>query len=148
MKRLGPEVTVFARMAAFGIVVGALYWFLTYESAGTVLLLAFGLASSLAAVAVYVGGRLAGPRSRADDAAGPTSDVEPVPRPGWAPLGIAVGLGGVALGGAFGPWLSVAGALVAIRSAKDWLDAAVEEADEAWGAPGAGPQDGDAAREG
>ena len=136
MRALGPEVTLFARMATFGIVVGAVYWFLTYEVAGTVLLSAFGLASALAAVAVYVGGRFAGRRARAGDAAAPSPaevEVEPVPRPGWAPLGIALGLGGVALGGAFGPWLAIAGALVAIRSAKGWLDAAVEETDEARG---------------
>jgi hypothetical protein len=46
-------------------------------------------------------------------------------------LGIALGLGGVALGAAFGPWLAIAGALVAVRSAKSWLDTAVEETDEA-----------------
>ena len=141
MRGLAPEVTVFARMATFGLVVGALYWFLTYETAGTVLLLAFGLASSLAAVAVYVGGRFAGGRAHTGDAIAPSpaeaeadAESEPVPRPGWAPLGIALGLGGVALGGAFGPWLAIAGALVAVRSAKGWLDAAVEETDQARGA--------------
>jgi cytochrome c oxidase subunit IV len=137
MRALGPEVTLFARMATFGIVVGLVYWFLTYEVAGTVLLSAFGLASALAAVAVYVGGRFAGRRSPADGAAGPApSDAEPVPRPGWAPLGIALGLGGVALGAAFGPWLAIAGALVTIRSAKRWLDTAVEETDDARGGSG------------
>ena len=134
MRALSPEVTLFARMATFGIVVGAVYWFLTYEVAGTVLLSAFGLASALAAVAVYVGGRFAGRRSRADGAAAASPpEAEPVPRPGWAPLGIALGLGAVALGAAFGPWLAIAGALVAVRSAKSWLDTAVEETDEARG---------------
>src|SRR6478672_2229052 len=104
MRALGPEVTLFARMATFGIVVGAVYWFLTYEVAGTVLLSAFGLASALAAVAVFVGRRFAGRRARAGDATAQSpaaAEAEPVPRPGWAPLGIALGLGGVALGGAF-----------------------------------------------
>ena len=134
MRALDPEVTLFARMATFGIVVGAVYWFLTYEAAGTVLLSAFGLASGLAAVAVYVGGRLAGRRPGAEGpAASSPADAEPIPRPGWAPLGIALGLGGVALGAAFGPWLAIAGALVAVRSAKSWLDTAVEETDEARG---------------
>jgi cytochrome c oxidase subunit IV len=134
MRALGPEVTLFARMATFGIVVGAVYWFLTYEVAGTVLLSAFGLASALAASAVYLGGRFAGRRSPADHAAAPLpAETEPAPRPGWAPLGIALGLGGVALGAAFGPWLAIAGALVAVRSAKSWLDTAVEETDEARG---------------
>jgi hypothetical protein len=148
---LGPEVTLFARMATFGIVVGAVYWFLTYEVAGTVLLSAFGLASALAAIAVYVGGRFAG-RGRAaapteGAAAHSTADAEPVPRPGWAPLGIALGLGAVALGAAFGPWLAIAGALVAIRSAKSWLDAAVEETDETRGIALRARQDEDPARD-
>ena len=45
---VGSEVTLFARMAAFGIIVGAVYWFLTYEVAGTILLSTFGLASAIA----------------------------------------------------------------------------------------------------
>jgi hypothetical protein len=137
MRALGPEVTLFARMATFGIVVGLVYWFLTYEVAGTVLLSAFGLASALAAIAVYVGARFAGGRPPADGAAAPSqADAEPAPRPGWAPLGIALGLGGVALGAAVGPWLAIAGALVAIRRAKSWLDTAVEETDDARGGSG------------
>jgi len=122
--RLGPEVTLFARMATFGLVVGAGYWLLTGEAAGTVLLGAFGLASLVAAVAVFVGLRT-GARSVADGAAG--TEAGP-PRPGWAPLLVALGLGGVALGLAFGPWLSIAGVLVATRSAKAWLDATMDEA--------------------
>jgi hypothetical protein len=132
MRSLGPEVTLFAGMATFGIVVGSAYWFLTYETGGTILLSAFGMASALAAIAVFVGGRFAGRRSRARGATGHSpAEAEPAPRPGWAPLGIALGLGGVALGAAFGPWLAIAGALVAVRSAKSWLDTAVEETDEA-----------------
>jgi hypothetical protein len=125
-------------MATFGLVVGAIYWFLTYEVAGTVLLTTFGFASGLAGVAVFIGTRRLGRGTAADKTEGGEVAVadaatEPVPRPGWAPLGIAVGLGGVALGAAFGPWLAIAGALLAIRSAKGWLDAAVRETDAARG---------------
>ena len=139
---LESEVTVFARMAAFGLIVGVGYWFLTYEVAGTVLLATFGIASAIAGIAMFVGrrrfARAAGERDRAERAAA----EEPVPRPSWAPLGIALGLGGVALGAAFGPWLAIAGALLAIRSAKGWLDAAVHETDEARGViPGERPRD-------
>jgi hypothetical protein len=147
VRALGPEVTVFARMATFGIVVGIAYWFLTYEVAGSVLLSAFGLASALAAAAVYVGGRVGRRRGRAQPESGATTAREPVPRPGWAPLGIALGLGAVALGGAFGPWLAIAGALIAVRSAKSWLDAAVEETDEAWGTAARGGGDEESAED-
>jgi Cytochrome c oxidase subunit IV len=135
VRSLGPDVTLFARMAAFGLIVGAVYWFLTYEVAGTVLLSTFGLASAIAGIAVFVGSRrlrrTETEATPADNAVPATADVEPLPRPGWAPLGIALGLGAVAIGAAFGPWLAIAGALLAIRSAKSWLDAAVRETDEA-----------------
>ena len=132
------DVQLFGRMAAFGVVVGAVYWFLTYEVAGTVLLSAFGVASGVAAIAVFAGTRAARRReaSPKDHVEWPDpEDDEPLPRPGWAPLGIALGLGAVALGAAFGPWLAIAGAFVAVRSAKSWLDAAVEETDAARRSP-------------
>jgi len=137
VRSLGPDVTLFARMAAFGLIVGVVYWFLTYEVAGTVLLSTFGFASAIAGIAVFVGSRRlrqteTGTTS-ADEAVAMTAGAEPLPRPGWAPLGIALGLGGVAIGAAFGPWLAIAGALLAIRSAKSWLDAAVRETDETRG---------------
>jgi len=130
----GQETRLFARMAAFGLIVGVGYWFLTYETAGSVLLTTFGFASAIAAVAVFVG-RRAAERRRAGlvDGVAVAGEREPLPRPGWAPVGIAIGLGGVALGAAFGPWLAIAGALFAIRAAKGWLDAAVRETDEARG---------------
>ena len=136
MRPLGSEVTLFARMASFGLIVGAVYWFLTYEVAGTVLLSTFGFASAIAGIAVFVGSRRlrrAGTAPPDEPATPGTAAAEPLPRPGWAPLGIALGLGAVAVGAAFGPWLAIAGALLAIRSAKSWLDAAVRETDEARG---------------
>ncbi len=48
MIRLSEEVLFFARIAAFGLIVGAVYWFVAYEPAGTVMLLGFGVASSVA----------------------------------------------------------------------------------------------------
>jgi hypothetical protein len=41
------EARVFLLLSAFGIVVGAIYWFVSYESAGTVLLLGFGAATGV-----------------------------------------------------------------------------------------------------
>ena len=130
------EAKLFARMAIFGIAVGIAYWFLTYETAGSVMLTTFGFASGIAAVAIWAGSR------RRQGTAPPvgdhgvgttTADADPMPHPGWAPLGIAVGLGGVALAGPFGPWLAIAGLFLTIRSAKTWLDATVRETDEARG---------------
>jgi hypothetical protein len=122
MRQLSDEAKVFVRMAIFGIVVGAGYWFLTYEEVGTVLLIAFGLASGLAAVSVVIVWR----RAKRGSAAG-ESVTEPIPEPGWAPLGIGVGVGAVALGAAFGPWLTIAGLFVAIAGGASWLAAAMRE---------------------
>jgi hypothetical protein len=129
-------------MAAFGLVVGAVYWFLTYETAGSVLLFTFGIASGVAGVAIFLGSR----RRPSDDeqaraaVAATTVSVEPVPQPGWAPLLVAVGLGAVALGGALGPWLMIAGLLLTVRSAWGWLHAAVEEARPSMGGAPRGDQ--------
>jgi hypothetical protein len=41
------EVRLFLLLAVFGLAVGVIYWFVSYESAGTVLLLGFGAATGL-----------------------------------------------------------------------------------------------------
>ncbi len=132
MRSLPDEAKLFGRTAAFGLAVGASYWLLTGERAGTVLLVAFGAASLIAAIAVYLGSN----RRRGGAALASTSTEsvpEPVPEPGWAPLGIAAGLGAVAVGAAFGPWLMIAGVLVAIVGGLSWLAGAMREADDVTG---------------
>lgn len=136
------EAQVFGRMAAFGIIVGAGYWFLTYETAGSVMLEAFGIASAVATIAIVLGSRRGrhepprptGTAARTDDRAD-VSDVEPLPAPGWTPVAIAMGLGGLALGATLGPWLLIAGLGVTLLAAKSWLDTAMAETDEARGRP-------------
>ncbi|HEY7131968.1 MAG TPA: cytochrome c oxidase subunit 4 [Candidatus Limnocylindrales bacterium] len=147
------EVRLFARMAVFGVLVGIVYWFLTYEVVGTVLLILFGVSAGIAAIATYLlqraGKHPLGRPDRPEPAAeldGPEPaaelDGEPVPAPGWAPLGIAIGLGGVAIGAAFGPWALLAGLLLAIWSGKAWLNAAMRETSEARGIRRAAEHDG------
>jgi hypothetical protein len=133
VRSLTDEAKLFGRMSAFGLLVGTAYWFLTYERAGTVLLLAFGGATGLAALAILVGARRG--RSAADAGTTPRGDVEALPGPGWAPLGVATGLGSVALGAAFGPWLTIAGVLVAIIGGLSWLSATMRETDASRGRP-------------
>jgi hypothetical protein len=134
-KGLTAEAKLFARMAIFGIVVGVVYWFLTYETAGSVMLTTFGLASGIAGLAIFLGSRNRAERAGGAMLVGRTleGEADAIPRPGWAPLGIAIGLGGVALAGAFGPWLAIAGLFLFIRSAKAWVDATVRETDLARG---------------
>jgi hypothetical protein len=128
---------LFAVMSTFGIGIAIVYWFLTYDPTGSVLLLLFGIAAGIGAVAELLGSRgRRGERAAADanEAAAPSAgaadegpEVQPVPRPGWAPIGLGFGLGGVALGAAFGPALVIAGVLVTLLSASTWLSAAVHE---------------------
>jgi hypothetical protein len=128
------EAQLFARMAVFGVGLGVVYWLLTYETAGSVLLTTFGGASGIAAVAI-VAGALRARRSggHAGAGGGPTNDVEPVPRPNATPLLLALGLGLVLLGTVLGPWLLIAGLLVVVAAARSWLGAAMDETDEARG---------------
>jgi hypothetical protein len=141
VRSLSDETRLFGRLAVFGLTVGGGYWVLTGERAGTVLLLAFGLATAIGAIAVAAGSR----RSRR---AGGSREVEPgmvepgavepdgiesLPEPGWAPLGIAVGLGGLALGAAVGPGLMIGGLLVAIVGGRSWLAAAMRDHDASAG---------------
>ena len=137
------EAKLFARMAIFGVAIGVAYWFLTYETAGSVMLTTFGAASGIAALAIWLGSRGRGRAVAGGRAVGAASEsnVNPVTHSGWAPLGIAIGLGGVALAGPFGPWLAIAGLFLAIRSAKSWLDAQMEETEIAHAAERAGPDD-------
>src|SRR5439155_1085007 len=53
MRDLPEEVTFFARSAAFALVIATIYWFVSYEPAGTTLLAFFGVASSLAAIVLF-----------------------------------------------------------------------------------------------
>jgi Cytochrome c oxidase subunit IV len=146
MRTLSDEVKLFARMSIFGLVVGAVYGVLTGERAGIVLLIAFGIAAGVASLALFAGSR------RARDGAGgvPAEDEaapgaagavgagmahleDPIPEPGWAPLGVAIGIGGLALGAAYGPWLAIGGLLLAIVGGWNWLSAAIREADSVAG---------------
>lgn len=142
--RVPYEAQVFGRMSVFGLGIGAVYWFLTYETAGSVLLFTFGIASGVAAVAIFVGGRGTKGRAAAVSqaaAAGRGVDREPVPAPGWAPVLIAIGLGGLGMGLALGPWLSIAGILFALAAAGRWLSSAMTETDDARGVPRRVPEE-------
>ena len=135
MRTLSDEVRLFARMSIFGLVVGGAYASLTGERAGAVLLLAFGLASGLAALAVFLGSGRGRRGPVADAAAAEAEPVEQLPEPGWAPLVVAAGIGVLALGGPYGPWLTVAGLLIAIAGGWAWLSAEMRAADAARGRP-------------
>jgi hypothetical protein len=154
---MAEEVRFFGRIALFAVLIGTVYWFVSYEAAGTVMLLGFGLATGVAFVLLRRGERAAGlpasaggegsagaPDSRRPD--GPFGDESsPVPTRSAAPLTVGVGVALIALGAAFGPWFALAGLLPLLIGAADWLGAANRELDRQRpraGEPGAGEPGG------
>ena len=142
------EVRFFLLLSAFGIVVGLIYWFVSYETAGTVLLLGFGAATGL------IGGRLAiDPRSRlvreraraaegaampaAEGTGGGTGDVERpfldetgrLPDETIAPFAVGLGVAIAATGLIFGPAPVIVGLLPLAWGAWGWLSGARAELD-------------------
>jgi hypothetical protein len=113
------EIVLLAWSAGFGFVVGTVYWFLTYESAGTALLIGFGAGSAVAALLMR--------RTVKEAAEGHGVDI--APRPGWGPFGIGAGVGAVGLGLAFGPWLVLLGMVILTASGVSWLATAVSDYD-------------------
>jgi hypothetical protein len=125
MIRLSEEVLVFARMAAFGLIVGGVYWFVAYEPAGTVLLLGFGAATAVAAGTIWARSRKTG---RGAEGWTTSEELGPIPAPALAPFHIGAGAGIVALGIAISPLLVVTGIVVVVIGARYWLEAAMREA--------------------
>jgi hypothetical protein len=127
------EILFFARSAAYGIFIAIVYWFLTYETAGTVLLGGFGAAS-----AALVGLLL---WKRAKEA--PTADWDPttsrrpdgpfgnesaaVPAPTVAPLELGLGLALLLLVIPFGPAMGLAAIVPLAAGALGWFRAAQAE---------------------
>jgi uncharacterized membrane protein YfcA len=109
---------LFVAVAAFIALIAVVYWFVSYEVAGTVLLLAFGIATGFAAVILALDvrrtGRGGGLRRRPLDwvLLTRTADDPPfgdeaagVPSGSFAPLEIGLGIAVAAMGLVFGPWL-------------------------------------------
>ncbi len=126
MNRVPEELGVFAGAAAFGLVVGGVYWLVAYEPAGTVLLVGFGIATAVAAVIPWA--RSKKPGGGADLG---LLGAEPgrIPAPAYGPLQIGLGGGLVALGLAFSPLLLLTGLVVMVIGARSWLEAVMREAD-------------------
>ena len=152
MRRLldatGPaEARFFLFVGAFGIVLAAIYWFVSYELAGTVMLGGFGLGAGLLGLRL----RIERPPVPAPPAAGsaglPDRDERRVPdvdAPGGpetpfsdesgrlpgetlAPLSLGLGVALALTALVFGPWLLVAGIVPFAWGAWTWLSGASDE---------------------
>jgi cytochrome c oxidase subunit IV len=124
------EVALFVRSAVYGTVIGVIYWFLTYEVAGTILLVGMGLATVVVATALWFGldrrWRRASGANAAPDR--PFQDEEGrIPAPTVVPLALALGVALAMLGLVFTPALTITGTILALIAAREWLRSAVAE---------------------
>jgi hypothetical protein len=124
------EIAVFVRSAVYFGVIGTAYWILTYEVAGTMLLIGSALASAFVAVVLRLGVRGA---EQPVEGAGPGPDGPfgdesgRLPAPTAAPLGVGLGLALVVLGLVFTAALALAGAILLLLAAREWLRAVMSE---------------------
>jgi len=127
MPGVPEEVSFFARSAAFALVIATIYWFVSYEPAGTTLLAFFGVASSLAAIVLFRAWRRS-VGSVTPGAERPFADESGrIPSDTFAPLEVGFGLAVAALGLVFGAWLILAAVLPITLGSLAWLHAAGKE---------------------
>lgn len=125
---MSEERRVFLRTAAYALGIAVVYWFVSYEVAGTVLLVVLGVAAA-ALTAMLPSGRGPRPLRLPIDAVTfgdhdePTMEIEEVPLPALSiqPFFVAVGAAGITLGLVFGAWLWLPGALVLVGASGRWF---------------------------
>ena len=144
------ETRFFAFVGVFGLVIAVIYWIVSYEWAGTVLLLAFGAAGVFAALRLGVARPAAVARGGAErDAAHPTgpeagegtgSGTAGIDRPfldesgripgaTLAPLALGLGISLASTAVIFGPWLAIAALVPFLWGAWAWFAGARDELD-------------------
>ena len=135
------ETRFFLFLGAFGLVLAAIYWFLTYEVAGAVLLAGFGLGALLLGIRLLAEkGSGAVPVPTGD----PGGDVPfgdergRLPQETLAPLALGLGVALSLTAVVFGPWLVIAGIVPLAWGAWTWLRGARDELDATTAADGAG----------
>jgi membrane associated rhomboid family serine protease len=116
------ETRFFLFLAAFALVTGAIYWFVSYEPAGSVLLLAFGAATGVMGVVLHRTGRPGVDRPFLDETGRLPSETP-------APLAVGAGLALMALAFIFGPAPLLVGLLPCAWGAWTWLGRARAELD-------------------
>ena len=139
------ETRVFLLMAAFGIAIGVVYWFLAYEVAGSILLLAFGVATGLIGARLVADPAAATVRRRARERPAPTTDAPGggtgsidrpfgdesgrLPAETIAPFVLGLGVATAATAVVFGPAPLIVGVLPIAWGARSWLTSARAELD-------------------
>ncbi len=151
------EVNFFLFLAAFALVIGAIYWFASYEVAGTLLLIGFGLANGIIGVRLALDPRAAAVRRHAARGAnldrarpavaerrdpggrGPAAEgsggidrpfldeAGRLPAETLAPLAVGLGVALVTTGAIFGLAPVIVGVLPFAWGARAWLHGASAE---------------------
>jgi hypothetical protein len=121
------EVRFFLLLSAFGLGIGIVYWFVAYETAGTVLLIGFGLATGLIGLRLLL---VRAPRTRSGDPVRPFLDESGrLPDETLAPFAVGLGVAVAATGLIFGVAPVVLGLLPLAWGAWRWLSSARAELD-------------------
>ncbi|HEY2916003.1 MAG TPA: cytochrome c oxidase subunit 4 [Candidatus Limnocylindrales bacterium] len=128
------EAVFFGRSGVFGLVLAGVYWFVSYEIVGTVLLAGFGVATGAAFVILGRAARRATRAPQDGEGSGePSAPFEDeggrVPLRSFAPLWVGVGVGFASLGLAFGVWFVLAGLVPLVLGAASWLAEVGREAE-------------------
>ncbi len=122
------EARFFLFVGAFGLVLALVYWAVSYELAGTILLGGFGLGAGLLGVRLRIE-RHAGAPSTGDEADPRPfrDDAGRLPGETLAPLALALGVALALTAVVFGVWLLVAGIVPMVWGAWTWLRGARDE---------------------
>jgi Cytochrome c oxidase subunit IV len=141
---MSDEAALLLRVSAFGLIAGAVYWFLSYEALGTVALLLLGAGPGFAGLFImwHRGGEGATRGSLPEtlrrfagmpegDPPGPKSlesqDIAVLPLPSIWPFAASLGLVVALSGLIFGLWLVILGLGVALYSGWGWIAAIMRE---------------------
>jgi hypothetical protein len=139
------ETRVFLLMAAFGIAIGVVYWFLSYEVAGTILLLGFGAATGVIGLRFILDPGASQVRRRAAERGAPAGDAPGggtggvdrpfgdeagrLPTETVAPFVLGLGISVAATAVIFGPAPLIVAILPVAWGAWSWLGSARAELD-------------------
>jgi cytochrome c oxidase subunit IV len=128
------EILYFAGIGSYGFVIGIVYWFLTYEAAGAILLTVFGAASVGFALLLAFSAR-GRPRDASGNPAPPRAGAEGsfgsppgrIPGSSLAPLEVGFGIAVCSLSFAFGIWMLIGGIVPFLAGAYSWIRNAERE---------------------
>ena len=128
---MAEEVRFFVRIALFTVVIGTIYWFVSYEEAGTILFggivasaVTFALVIALRVKAARQGGRGLKALLGFDDVGEerPLNLAEDTfPSASMWPAAGSIGFVLIAVGLVYGAWLWVPGLAIAISATWGWL---------------------------